>query len=116
MCSGWVPQQPPTRLSQPFSAHLATFGVNVFGVSGNPVSDNGSGRPAFGYALIKYGEMRASSSTYGSISSGPNAQFSPTISGWACAIELRNASTVLPLRIRADRSVTVPEINSRTVV
>src|SRR5438093_4403941 len=53
MCSGVVPQQPPTRFNQPFSAHLATLGANVSGVSGKPVSDNGSGKPAFGYALIK---------------------------------------------------------------
>ena len=52
MCSGVVPQQPPTRLSQPFSAHLATFGAKVPGVSGKPVGESGSGRPAFGYALM----------------------------------------------------------------
>ena len=112
MCSGVVPQQPPTRLSQPFSAHFLSFGAKLCGVSGKPVSDNGSGRPAFGYALMKYGEIRASSSTYGSISSGPNEQFKPTMSGSACAIEMRKASTVCPLSVRPERSVTVPEIIS----
>src|SRR6266567_5138078 len=54
--------------------------------------------------------MRASSSICGSISSGPNEQFSPTTSGCACAIEMRDASTVWPLRFRPDLSMTVPEI------
>ena len=48
MCSGVVPQQPPTRLSQPFSVQRFSFGVSVSGVSGKPVSESGSGRPAFG--------------------------------------------------------------------
>src|SRR5207253_9526253 len=52
MCSGVEPQQPPTKLSQPFSAHFATLGANVSAVSGNPVGDSASGRPAFGYALM----------------------------------------------------------------
>ena len=52
MCSGVVPQHPPTRLSQPFFAHFCNFGASDFGVSGKPVSESGSGRPAFGYALI----------------------------------------------------------------
>jgi len=53
---------------------------------------------------------------YGSISPGPSAQFKPTTSGFACAIEVRNASTVWPLRIRPERSVTVPEMMSGTVL
>src|SRR6266540_7420409 len=50
MCSGVVPQQPPTRLSQPFAAQATTFGANDSGVSGNPVGESASGNPAFGYA------------------------------------------------------------------
>src|SRR5438552_2302999 len=52
MCSGVVPQQPPTTFSQPFLAHLETFGAKVSGVSGKPVGESGSGSPAFGYALM----------------------------------------------------------------
>src|SRR5260370_8265216 len=107
MCSGVVPQQPPTRLSQPFFAHFLSFGAKFCGVSGKPVSDNGSGRPAFGYALMKYGEMRANSSTYDSISSGPNEQFKPPMSGSAGAIEMRNTSTVSPLTLPPHRSSTL---------
>src|ERR1017187_9546707 len=51
ICSGVVPQQPPTKLSQPFAAHLPSFGARLSGVSGKPVSESGSGKPAFGYAL-----------------------------------------------------------------
>src|SRR5438132_274463 len=43
------------------------------------------------------------------ISSGPSAQFNPTMSGFACAMEVRNASSVWPLRVRPERSVIVPE-------
>src|SRR5260370_38873516 len=50
MCSGVVPQQPPTRLSQPFSAHFRSLGASVWGRSGKPVADTGSGKPTFGYA------------------------------------------------------------------
>jgi hypothetical protein len=53
---------------------------------------------------------------YGSISAGPSAQFNPTTSGFACAIEVRNASTVWPLRIRPERSVTVPETMRGTLL
>ena len=41
---------------------------------------------------------------------------SPTTSGFACAIEVRNASTVWPLRMRPERSVTVPEMISGTLL
>jgi hypothetical protein len=48
------------------------------------------------------------------ISSGPSAQFNPTINGFACAMEVRNASSVWPLRVRPERSVIVPETISGT--
>src|SRR5207247_9726356 len=51
----------------------------------------------------------------GSISTGPNEQFSPTTSGCACAIDMSNASTVCPLRLRPDLSITVPEIINGTL-
>ena len=46
---------------------------------------------------------------YGRISFGPSAQFNPTIERLACAMDVRNASTVCPPSIRPERSVTVPE-------
>ncbi len=48
ICGGVVPQQPPTMFSQPASAHSAICGASDSGVSGKPVSDSGSGNPAFG--------------------------------------------------------------------
>src|SRR5581483_2586959 len=48
ICGGVVPQQPPTMFNQPFSAHSRNCGASVSGVSGKPVSDSGSGKPAFG--------------------------------------------------------------------
>src|ERR1700759_1369726 len=48
MCSGVVPQQPPTMFSQPFLVQWASLGERLCGVSGKPVSDNGSGNPALG--------------------------------------------------------------------
>jgi hypothetical protein len=48
MCSGVVPQQPPTMLSQPFFAHSPMIGAMSLGVAGKPVGSRGSGSPAFG--------------------------------------------------------------------
>src|SRR5207253_9646914 len=50
ICSGVVPQQPPTMFSQPFATHAASLGANDSAVSGNPVGESGSGNPASGYA------------------------------------------------------------------
>src|SRR4051794_8045216 len=55
ICAGVVPQQPPTILSQPFSAHSFNCGARVSGVSGNPVASSGFGKPALGYALTNTG-------------------------------------------------------------
>ena len=46
--AGVVPQHPPTMFSQPADAHSASCGARLAGVSGNPVSERGSGKPAFG--------------------------------------------------------------------
>ena len=48
MCAGVVPQQPPTILSQPLSAHSRSCGAKDSGVSGKPVGSSGSGKPALG--------------------------------------------------------------------
>jgi hypothetical protein len=98
MNSGSVPQQPPTMLSQPFRAHSPSCGARVSAVSGKPVGDSGSGRPAFGYALTKIGAIPDSSSMNGRISLGPSAQFRPTDSSGACEIEFHIASRLCPDR------------------
>ncbi len=55
---------------------------------------------------------RARSSTYGRISVAPSEQLTPTMSGSACSIEVQNASTVWPERVRPERSTIVTEIQS----
>src|SRR5437763_14682093 len=51
ICSGVVPQQPPTMFRKPASAHSFNCGASVSGVSGKPVGGSGLGRPALGDAL-----------------------------------------------------------------
>ena len=59
MCSGVVPQHPPTIFSQPCSAHSRTFGVIVSGVSEKPVGSSGAGNPAFGVnAHVRLRQLR----------------------------------------------------------
>ena len=48
MCSGVVPQQPPTMFSQPSSANSRSTGAIDSGVASKPVSERGFGSPAFG--------------------------------------------------------------------
>ena len=55
---------------------------------------------------------RESSSTCGRISFAPSEQLTPTISGFASAIEFQNASTVWPESVRPERSTIVTEIQS----
>ncbi len=116
MCSGVVPQHPPARLTKPARANSASSAEVISGVSSNPVSDIGFGRPAFGYTLTKVSALCDSSSTYGRISAAPSAQFRPTLSGRAWRTEFQNASTVWPDRMRPEASVTVPEIITGTAV
>ena len=48
MCSGVVPQQPPTMFTSPCSANSRSRREVTSGVSSKPVSDIGLGSPAFG--------------------------------------------------------------------
>ena len=48
MCSGVVPQQPPTRLTRPSRAKVSRMAAVSSGPSGKPVGDSGLGRPALG--------------------------------------------------------------------
>ena len=59
--------------------------------------------------------MRASSSMNGRISSGPSAQFRPTLSGRRATTEFQNASTVCPVSVRPLRSVIVPGDHERQI-
>src|SRR6184192_122400 len=56
--------------------------------------------------------MRASSATCGRISSAPREQFTPTTRGFACSIDVQNASAVWPESVRPLRSTMAMEIHS----
>jgi len=62
MCSGVVPQHPPTRLTGPSRANSPSSRDVTSGVSSEPVSLIGLGRPAFGQQLM-------------TVSSAPRASF-----------------------------------------
>jgi len=103
MCLIWagvVPQHPPTIFNQPLSAHSRSCGANDSGVSGNPVGNNGFGRPALGWALIWIGAICDNSSISGRISLGPSAQFIPTLNNGTWEMEFQKASTVCPVTPR----------------
>src|SRR4051812_42358871 len=91
ICGGVVPQQPPTMLSQPFSAQSRNCGASDSGVSGKPVGNNGFGSPAFGYALAQMGATFESSSMSGRNSFGPSAQFMPTLRSGTLEMEFQKA-------------------------
>ena len=107
MCSGVVPQQPPTMFSQPDSANSRIKSAICAALW--VYSPNASGNPAFGCALTPLLLNRASSATCGLSCSAPNAQFRPTAIGFACSTEYKNASQVWPDRVRPLASVIVPE-------
>ena len=86
MCSGRVPQQPPTTFSQPARAKSRRMPAMCSGVSS--YWPNSFGRPAFGKHIVMSGVRRASSSTYGRMSSAPRAQLMLTANRSTWAIEL----------------------------
>ena len=58
MCSGVVPQQPPTRFTQRSFTKRASLCASDAGVS--PYWPRSSGRPAFGYTLVQHVAIEAS--------------------------------------------------------
>ena len=107
ICSGVVPQQPPTRLTRPRSMKSPRVSAISSGVSS--YSPNSLGRPAFGCTLTKVVATLATASTWGRRASAPRAQFKPTINGSAWRIECQNASGVCPDSVRPLASVMVPD-------
>ena len=61
MCSGVVPQHPPTMLTSPEVANSPTTRAIASGVSS--YSPNALGRPALGWAETKQSAIRSSSAT-----------------------------------------------------
>jgi hypothetical protein len=75
MWAGVVPQQPPTKLTQPSSRKRVILKARLAGVSA--YWPRSSGRPAFGYTLTKRVESAASERRWSVMNSGPVAQLSP---------------------------------------
>ena len=63
MCSGVVPQQPPTMLTSPEVANSPTTRAIASGVSS--YSPNALGSPAFGWANTKQSAMREKRAAWG---------------------------------------------------
>ncbi len=88
ICSGVVPQQPPTTLRKPLRAKSPIRRRNSAGVSS--YSPNSLGRPALGWALTGTGATFDNSSINGRICFAPRAQLRPTLSRfgvWATDIQ-----------------------------
>ncbi len=107
MCSGDVPQQPPTTFTSPSRAKSPTVRAICSGVSS--YSPNALGRPAFGCTDTSAPVAAASSRRCGRSSSAPRAQLRPTENRSACSVLTTNASGVWPDRVRPLASVMVPE-------
>ena len=110
MCSGVVPQQPPTMLTKPLCANSREQARRLLGrlvVAGLATSDWAARRSDSTQTNVS--ATRASSSMYGRISAAPSAQLRPTASGLAWRTEFQNASGVWPESVRPEASVIVPE-------
>ena len=80
ICSGVVPQHPPTRLAPAFTNSLARR-ANSSGLRENTVSfSTSSGSPALGFAIIGILAYSFRTVTISHICSGPVEQFTPTAS------------------------------------
>jgi hypothetical protein len=104
-----VPQQPPTIFSQPSSAHSRICGPAI------PASPEAGWQERIGQSGIRIRRNVTRRDPADLLDERPHqigarAQFKPTLSGWACATEFQNASTVWPVSVRPARSVIVPEI------
>ena len=113
MCSGVVPQQPPTMLTRPALGELAEQLGHVFRalvVVAELVRQAGV-RIGADQACRRRARVRrrARASRL-----APSAQFRPIVNGLAWRTEFQNASGVWPDSVRPERSVIVPEIITGT--
>ena len=92
ICSGVVPQQPPSIFTSLFSMKgLTALAIVAGSWSYLPKA---SGIPALGWALVEQGAMAARDSSIGSIFSAPKEQFIPMEKGLKGITEARKASIV----------------------
>ncbi len=75
MWAGVVPQQPPTRLTQPSSTNRRILKARLSGVS--PYWPRSSGSPALGYTLTKQVAIWASVRRWSVMNSGPGGAVEP---------------------------------------
>ena len=112
MCSGVVPQQPPTRFSQPLRANSPSDRRRLLGRLVEAAEAVGQAGVRVAAHEGRRGRARAPRRT-GRISSTPSAQFMPTASGRACETEYQNASTVCPESVRPLRRRSCTESDHR---
>ena len=99
MCSGVVPQQPPSTCV-PICANRAVFLANSSGPWGKMVFPFSSlGKPAFGSASTGQAQTSSSLSTTGCISSGPRLQLVPITSTPRFCMVSANISGIEPVRL-----------------
>ena len=110
VCSGVVPQQPPTRFTSPSSANPRRKRLVSPGCSS--WSPSAFGSPAFGWQETYVDAVLARLSRNGRMSVAPSEQFTPTMNGSACSTEIQKASEVCPERLRPLRSTAVNESQS----
>src|SRR5207247_1340439 len=91
MCSGVVPQQPPTKLTQRSPTKRASLSARLCGVS--PYWPRSSGSPAFGYTLVQHVARPASERRWSVMNSGPVAQLRPIEQSRRCGSEMYSAAT-----------------------
>ena len=110
VCSGVVPQQPPTRFTRPSSANARR--KRLVSAACSSWSPSSFGSPALGWQDTYVDAMFESPSRNGRISVAPREQLTPTMNGSACSTEIQNASEVWPERLRPLLSTAVNESQS----
>ncbi len=113
MCSGVVPQQPPTMLTKPLRANSRAAAPSSPASRRSRSRSSGWAGPRSDSTRRRCRRRAESSSMYGRISAAPSAQLSPTASGRAWRTEFQNASGVWPDSVRPEASVMVPEMMMR---
>ena len=98
MCSGVVPQQPPTIPTPKRSTNSPRVSASGVGSSGKTVSPSGPwiGRPAFGMQCTGTGECSPRKRIASRMSVGPVEQFSPMTSTRSASSVVSAASTSVP--------------------
>ena len=108
ICSGVVPQQPPTMLTKPLRREFAPGSRPSAAASRHIRRRHSAGRHSDRRTRRCRRCARVPRCT-GRSCLPPSAQLSPTTAGRACRMEFQNASVVWPDRVRPEASVIVPE-------